>query len=96
MTLGQLSAEWFLVFLAILLMASFVVGQAMNAVMGRQGFGAFGNMVVLAIGFYVGLCAGEAMRIDLRAIEIRFGFAVATAFAVLFALTLLKRLFLRA
>jgi hypothetical protein len=95
MTLGDLSIEWSTIFAILALMGGFLVGQAMDAVMGRQGFGALGNMIVLAAGFYLGLMAYEATRMPMDATEIRFAAGIASGFGSLFFLAVVKRILMR-
>ncbi len=75
-------------------MAGFLVGQAMHSLMGRQGFGAFGNMIILAIGFYLGLTLHDHSNLGYSALEVRFAIGIAGAFLSLFAAALLKRVLL--
>jgi hypothetical protein len=95
MSLGQLSLEWLLIFIALALMAGFIIGQAMDAVMGRMGFGAVGNMVVLAAGFYLGIIAFTRLRVLSGGVEMQFATGLAAAFVCLFLLAALKRMMSR-
>ena len=95
MMLGGLSIEWSMIFAVLALMGGFVVGQGMHAVMGPQGFGSVGNMIVLATGFYIGLMGFEATHLPSDALELRFAFGVGGAFLSLFVLAVLKRILIR-
>lgn len=94
MMLAQLSFEWATVFAVLALMAGYLVGQAMDGVMGRLAFGPIGNMVILTVGFYLGLMLFERSRLA-GGIELHFVAGVSAAFLCLVILATLKRLVLR-
>lgn len=94
MSIGQFVLDWNVMFAILAFMAAFFVGQGMNAVMGRQGFGVFGNTIILSVGFFIGLHASELMRVRISGLEGFFAVGIAGAFVSLMLLTLLKRFFL--
>jgi hypothetical protein len=91
----SLSSEWAAIFSILALMLGYVVGQAMDSLIGRQGFGVGGNMIILAGGFYIGLRIGEGYHIDFSTPESAMAIGICGAFVSLFALALAKRLLLR-
>ena len=42
-----------------IVLGSFFLGNAMDGVLGNDGFGIFGNMVIIVAGFLVGLWFGK-------------------------------------
>ena len=87
-----LSADMKLIYVAIAAMAAFFVGNAMDAVLGSQGFGVVGNMLVLLSGFAVGLNIVHRLPGGLVVGPMVMPAAIAFAFAMLFMLALIKRL----
>lgn len=86
-----LSSDLILYFLAISMAAAFFVGNAMNAVLGEQGFGVFGNMIVLSVGFFAGLFVVDLVPFGRIPAVMVIPAAISAAFMILFLLVVLKR-----
>lgn len=95
MALTHLSVEWMMIMGAVSLMAGFLVGQAMDAVMGQAAFGPLGNMLIMTAAFHGGLIYYDGLWNMPDGTEFQLGFAIAVAFAALLLFTLLKRILTR-
>ena len=93
--LDGFSSQFVLVVGAFGLMAAFLVGQAMHGIMRDQGFGVFGNALVLASGFIVGLSAAGRLGYGSAGVDRLTVIAVAAAFCSLMLLAFIKRFILR-
>lgn len=91
---GGMSSQMLMLVAALGLMGGFIVGHAMHGIMGDQGFGPFGNTLVLASGFVLGISGVERSGLS-PTIDILTAYAIAAAFTVLFATALFKRFVLR-
>ncbi|WP_422371624.1 hypothetical protein [Hoeflea sp.] len=87
-----LTSDEIWMFIAVSVAASFFVGNAMNTLLGEQGFGVVGNMLVLLTGFAVGLNIVDYMPIGRVPSIMVIPAAAAVAFAILFVLAVFKRL----
>lgn len=87
-----LSSDMILYFVAVSIAASFFVGNAMNTVLGEQGFGVWGNMIVLLAGFSVGLNVVDVIPFGRVPSAMIIPAAIAVAFAILLLLAILKRM----
>lgn len=87
-----LSSELIWYFLALSAAASFFVGNAMNTLLGEQGFGVLGNMIVLMVGFTIGLKIVDDMPNGWVPQVMIIPASACFAFVILFALAVLKRL----
>jgi hypothetical protein len=75
-----------------IVLGSFFLGNAMDGVLGRHGFGVFGNMIVIAAGFLIGIWVSRYLGYPIG--NFRFGIMVGLAgsFVSLLVLALLKGL----
>ncbi|KJS14036.1 MAG: hypothetical protein VR78_10615 [Hoeflea sp. BRH_c9] len=87
-----MSSDMVLYFVAVSIAASFFVGNAMNSVLGEQGFGAWGNMIVLLAGFIVGLNVVDVIPFGRVPSAMIIPAAIGVAFAILLLLAMLKRM----
>ena len=53
-----------------ILLCSFFLANAMHGVLGKDGFGVIGNLIVIATGFYIGLWLGRYYGLSIRDFEI--------------------------
>ncbi|MDN2566489.1 hypothetical protein N1F89_09660 [Aquibium sp. A9E412] len=58
--LSDLSTSWFLMAVATVAMLSYMFALGLDAIMRRDGFGAFGNAAVITVGFFVTISAVNA------------------------------------
>lgn len=87
-----LTSDEIWIFIALSSAASFFVGNAMNTLLGEQGFGVMGNMLVLLAGFAVGLQVVDYLPIGRIPQILVIPAAASGAFALLFCLAVVKRL----
>ncbi|EDQ33150.1 hypothetical protein HPDFL43_16781 [Hoeflea phototrophica DFL-43] len=87
-----LASDEIWIFFALSSAAAFFVGNAMNTLLGEQGFGVLGNMLVLLAGFAVGLQVVDYLPIGRIPQIMVIPAAAAGAFALLFCLAVIKRL----
>jgi hypothetical protein len=80
------------IFIALSAAAAFFVGNAMNTLLVRQGFGVLGNMLVLLAGFGIGLQVVDYLPIGRIPQILVIPAAAAVAFTLLFCLAVVKRL----
>ncbi len=76
------------------LMAGFIVGHAMDGIMGGQGFGPLGNTLILASGFVLGASGVQNTGLY-SSIDVLTAYSIAAAFLVLLATAVVKRYVLR-
>lgn len=75
-----------------ILLCSFFLASAMNGVLGRDGFGVIGNMVVIATGFYLGLWLGRYYGFSIRNFEVGVLVGLVGSFLSLLSLSVMKAL----
>lgn len=83
--------------LSILVMAfaaavSFFIGNAMNSLLGANGFGVLGNMLILFFGFLLGRNLVQALPYRTMEPVFHMPTAIGFAFAILLLLAVVKRL----
>lgn len=86
--------EWLAIVTVLACMVAFFIGQAMHGVMRDQGFGVFGNMLILSSGFALGVFAADHLRWRLAPDELT-ALGLASAFSSLFLLAVAKRVLLK-
>jgi hypothetical protein len=87
-----LTSDEIWIFIGLSAAASFFVGNAMNTLLGEQGFGVLGNMLVLLAGFIIGLHVVDYLPIGRVPQILVIPAAASFGFAILFCLAVLKRL----
>jgi hypothetical protein len=87
-----LTSDEIWIFIGLSAAASFFVGNAMNTLLGEQGFGVLGNMLVLLAGFTIGLHVVDYLPIGRVPQILVIPAAASFGFAILFCLAVLKRL----
>ena len=92
----NLAAEWLILALATVAIISFIVGMALNAVVGDEAFGPTGNAVVIGGGFFLAIFVanslGYPMKELTRALWTGFGGALACMAVLASAKAMLKKL----
>lgn len=53
----DLEAGWLFMAVAVVAMLGYILGYVLDQIMQQDGFGPFGNMMVISGGFFVGLFA---------------------------------------
>ena len=92
----NLDAGWLVLSFATVGILSFIVAMALNAVMGEDGFGATGNAVVIAGGFFLAILVANGLGyvlVDLKQVLwTGFGGAFVCMFLLASAKVFLSRL----
>lgn len=75
-----------------IIVGSFFLGNAMDGVFGKHGFGIFGNMIIIAAGFFVGAWVSRYFGYPVG--NLRYGVVVGLtgSFVSLLALAIMKAL----
>lgn len=88
--LWNLDASWLLFAVITVAMVGFMLGMALDGVMGDDGFGATGNMVIITAGFFLAIFAANLHGWRLNDLTTAVGTGLGGAFVTLFAMALLK------
>ncbi len=92
----NLAIEWLILAVATVAIVAFIVGMALNAVVGADAFGPTGNAVVIGGGFFLAIFVANSLgypMIELtRALWTGFGGALACMVVLASAKALLNRL----
>ena len=75
-----------------ILLCSFFLANAMHGVLGQDGFGVIGNLIVIATGFYIGLWLGRYYGLSIRIFEIGVLAGLTGSFMSLLSLSVMKAL----
>lgn len=78
--------------LTIILIFGFFLGHAMDGVLGDEGFGSYGNMFIIIIGFTAGIYVMHYLGMSLRDMRFAVGGGLAGAFALLASMVLGKNI----
>ncbi len=73
-----------------IVVVSFFLGNAMDGVLGDDGFGIFGNMIVIAAGFFVGLWVGRYFGYPVNNFKFGIIAGLAGSFVSLLVLSIIK------
>ena len=88
--LMRLDTSWLLMAISLVTVLSFFFGSAMNAIMREDGFGAFGNMIVITTGFFLGILLANNYGIAFRDLTQATATGLSSAFIVLASLAMIK------
>lgn len=88
--LWNLDTGWLLMAIAAVCVIGFFVGSALESIMGEDGFGPTGNMVVFVAGFFTAIFALNSYGISLRDVTLATSSGLAGAFVSICTLALLK------
>ncbi|MCO6051685.1 hypothetical protein NGM99_18020 [Mesorhizobium sp. RP14(2022)] len=86
----NLAPFWLCMAVAIVMVIAFFFGTALDAIMGEDGFGAIGNMVLFTLGFFVAIIGANSYGIPLRDLTWAVGTGLGGAFALIATMALLK------
>jgi uncharacterized membrane protein YeaQ/YmgE (transglycosylase-associated protein family) len=75
-----------------IVLGSFFLANAMHGVLGPDGFGIFGNMIVIVAGFVIGLWLGRYYGFSIRDFEIGVIAGLVGSFLSLLTLSVTKAL----
>jgi len=88
--LWNLSVEWAFFAVVMVAMFAFLLGLALDHIMGGDGFGATGNMLIITAGFFLGVFGVNSWGIRLNDATMAVGTGLAGAFVALMVLVLVK------
>jgi hypothetical protein len=88
--LFELDPFWLIMAIAGVGVFSFMFGSALDALTGPDGFGAFGNMLVLVAGFFGSIAVANEFGYELETLLIACGVGLGGAFIAFSSLALLK------
>ena len=86
----NLDAMWLMMAIALVVVLSYFFGSALDALMRDDGFGANGNAVIVACGFFLTILGANYQGYNLRDMHQAIIVGLAGAFVVLASLTLLR------
>jgi hypothetical protein len=88
----NLDSMWLMMAIATVVVLSYFFGTALNALMHDDGFGANGNAVIVASGFFLTIFGANYQGYDLHDMHQAIIVGLAGAFVVLASLTLVRAL----
>lgn len=88
--LWNLGFLWLAMAVAAVVIPSFIVATALNALMGEEGFGATGNAVIIAGGFFAAIYAANSLGYRLAEMKLAIPVGIGGAFALLGLLVVFK------
>lgn len=71
-------------------MVAFILGMVLDGVMGDDGFGPIGNMIVTCTGFFIAVFTANIYGYNLASPTLAAGAGLSGAFISIFSLALLK------
>jgi hypothetical protein len=93
--LSKLDPAWLMMAIGTVAVLSYYLGSALHALMRDDGFGSFGNAVILSGGFFLAIFAANHQGYNLRELHFAVMVGIIGAFLVLTSLALLKALIRR-
>ncbi|MBE0692401.1 MAG: hypothetical protein IH590_04760 [Aquamicrobium sp.] len=88
--LWNLGFGWLVMAATAVVILSFIVAMALNALMGEEGFGAAGNAAIIAIGFFAGIYVANLMGYRLADVQRAIATGLGGSFVLLGVLVALK------
>lgn len=86
----NLDTQWLLIAVACVGILSFMLGLALDGIMGKDGFGAVMNSFIITITFFATIYACNLYGISLRRIEVAVPYGLTGAFGGFSVIALLK------
>lgn len=88
--LWKLDPTWLMMAVASVTVMGFFFGSIMDAIMADDGFGPFGNMILITIGFFASIFVANVHGISMGNLTFAMGTGLSGAFLTLAALALVK------
>jgi hypothetical protein len=88
--LASLTVGWLIMAVSVVAILSFILGMALDKLMGGDGFGPIGNMVVVTAGFFLSIFCANLYGYHFHDLKLAVGTGLMGAFVVLGLLSLLK------
>ena len=93
--LWNLDASWLMMAIATVAVLSYFFGSALHWLMREDGFGGFGNAIIICVGFFLMILVANQQGYNLRDIHLAVLVGLSGAFLSLFSLTFFKGLIAR-
>jgi hypothetical protein len=91
-----LNTDTLIFVVSLITIAAFFLGQAMDKVLGDEGFGPYGNMMVFWVGFVIGLMGASYLGFNMRNYQLAAAGGIVGAFATLTVVVLIRNIMRRA
>jgi len=88
--LWNLGVEWLFIALAVVGILSFILGLALDSIIGDDGFGGTGNALIMSAGFFLTIFVANSLGYNLREVKLAMIVGLAGAFGGLFVLAATK------
>ncbi len=88
--LWKLDPTWLMMAVASVTVMAFFFGSIMDAIMADDGFGPFGNMILITVGFFASIFVANAHGISMGTLTFATATGLSGAFLTLAALALVK------
>jgi hypothetical protein len=86
----NLSVGWLFMAVSVVAILSFILSLALNAIIGKDGFGPFGTMGIVTFGFFISIYAVNLYGVRLAKVQEAAFAGLIGAFVVLLTMLLLK------
>lgn len=86
----NLNTNWLLIAIAIVSLIAYVLGYVLDRIMNEDGFGTFGNALIIAGGFFLSIFLANTYGIHLSNINLAISAGLAGAFGLLATLSIAK------
>lgn len=91
----NLDTSWLLMAVAVVSILSFLLGMALDGVMGDDGFGAVGNTIIITSGFFLGIFLANMYGIYLKDLKLAMTTGLCGSFLTLATLAVTKSVLAR-
>lgn len=88
--LENLETSWLMMAVTVVAILSFIFGMALDSLMGVEGFGPIGNMLVVSSGFFLGIFLANVYGIRFYDLKTAVGAGLIGAFVCLAVLAFIK------
>lgn len=88
--LWNLDIVWIALAIAIVSIFGFMLGTALDGLMGEDGFGPAGNMLIITSGFFLAVYVANSWGVRLNDLTMAVGTGLGGAFVVMLVLALAK------
>jgi hypothetical protein len=88
--LWNLDAFWLMMAIGIVSVVAFMFGHALHALMDDDGFGPYGNMIIITTGFFIAILAANYQGVKFHDLKLASIVGLAGSFLSLASLALLK------
>lgn len=86
----KLDPAWLMMAVASVAVLSFFLGSVMDAIMSDDGFGPFGNMILIAVGFFAAIFVANVHGVAMGNLTFAVTTGLSGAFLTLSVLALIK------